>query len=395
LPEEERFRQECMTKRVMITGSLGGAALGYGGHAWAILQYILGFRRLGCEIYYVEHLSVNEFVDGNWEPASFSASANAHNFRLLMDRFDLTDHAALLEWEGSGHVGLSHAEVKKLAPDIDLLINRSGHMQLGAVLGAVRRRMYLDVDPGYTQIWQEQYGVDMNLRGHDVYVTVGLNLGAPDCPFPTCGVHWETTLPPVVLSEWTTTDPPGVAYSTIADWRGFSPVEWRGVWYGQKADEFLRVIELPRRVSVPLEVCLFISPDESDWTKLEQHGWRLASPHLHAATPDSYRNYIFDARGEFTAVKHGYAAGRTGWFSDRSACYLAAGRPVIVQDTSIEPYVPTGTGLLTFTDVDSAADALNRVECDYARHAAAAAAFAHEYLDSDRVLVRLLHLAGL
>jgi hypothetical protein len=118
----------------------------------------------------------------------------------------------------------------------------------------------------------------MNLRGHEVYVSVGLNLGAADCPLPTCGIQWHSTLPPVVLSEWMTADPPGAAYSTIADWRGFNPIEWQGVWYGQKADEFLRVIELPRRVSVPLELCLLISPVESDRSELERYGWRLTAP---------------------------------------------------------------------------------------------------------------------
>jgi hypothetical protein len=172
-------------------------------------------------------------------------------------------------------------------------------------------------------------------------------------------------------------------------------VEWRGVWYGQKADEFLRLIDLPCRVSVPLEMCLYIHSDELDRAKLEGHGWRLVSPGHHVTTPDTYRDYIFGSRGEFTAVKQGYAAGRTGWFSDRSACYLAAGRPVIIQDTGIGAYVPTGTGLLTFTDIDSAAEAINNVESDYSRHAAAAAAFAREFLDSDLVLSRLLQLAGI
>jgi hypothetical protein len=384
-----------MAKRIIISGSIGGHALGYGGNTWAFLQYVLGFRRLGFDTYYVEHVSPKDCMDENWEPTSFAASANARYFRTLMDRFELTGNAALLEWEGSGHVGLSQADVEKLAPDTDLLLNLSGRLHLESVLRKVRRRLYLDLDPGYTQIWQEQYGVDMNLRGHDVHVTVGLNLGRPGCPLPTCGIHWETTLPPVVLAEWTTTAPPGAAYCTVADWRGFSPIEWRGVWYGQKADEFRRVIGLPHRVSVPLEICLFIHPNEHDFVDLQQHGWRLVSPHEHIATPDTYRDYIFRARGEFSCAKNAYAAGRTGWFSDRSACYLAAGRPVIVQDTGIGLYVPTGTGLLTFGDLEGAAQALNEVERDYARHAAAATAFAREYLDSDRVLTRLLRLVGL
>jgi hypothetical protein len=184
-------------------------------------------------------------------------------------------------------------------------------------------------------------------------------------------------------------------YSTVAEWRGFSPVEWRGVWYNQKADEFKRIIGLPRRVAVPLELCVSIHPDETDRSQLEQHGWRLVSPSVHAVSPDSYRDYIIGSGGEFTAVKHGYAAGRTGWFSDRSACYLAAGRPVIMQDTGLGRHVPTGSGVVTFDDVDSAVDAIGQVESDYPRHAAAAAAFARRYLDSDVVLPRLLQLAGL
>jgi hypothetical protein len=301
----------------------------------------------------------------------------------------------LLECEGPGHVGLSRAQIEKLAPDVDLLINISGCLHMRQVFRAVRRRMYLDMDPGYTQIWHERYGEDMNLAGHDLYVTVGLNLGNHDCPLPTCGVQWHHTLPPVVLDEWIGKEPAGNAYTTVADWRGYGAVEWNGVWYGQKADEFLRIIDLPTRTHAELELCLLIDPRESDRRKLERHHWRLVSPKIHAATPDSYYDYINQSRGEFTVVKPGYAAGRTAWFSDRSACYLAAGRPVIIQDTGFGAYLPTGHGLLTFTDVDSAIEAIERVEGDYSHHAAVAAAFAREFLDSDLVLSRLVQLSGM
>jgi hypothetical protein len=384
-----------MAKRILVTGAIGGTAAGYGGHAWAVLQYLLGFRRLGYETYYVELLKAQDHRDEQGDPAPFEASANARRFRTVMERLELTECASPLERDGPGCVGLSRADLETLAPDIDLLVNRSGHFQLGSVLGAVRRRIYLDVDPGYTQIWHQQYGVDMNLRGHDVYVTVGLNIGAPDCPLPTCGLPWETTLPPVVLSEWATANPPGDAYTTVADWRGYGPVEWRGTWYGQKADEFLRVIELPRLVRVPLEICLGIHPDEPDRTRLEQHGWRLVDPRQRLSTPQAYRAYVSSGRGEFTVSKNGYVMGRSGWFSDRSACYLAAGRPVITQDTGLGSRVPTGAGLITFTDLNSAAEAIARVEADYEDQAAAAASFAREHLDSDRVLTRLVKLAGL
>ena len=384
-----------MAKRVMVAGAIAHHPLGGAGNTWAFLQYVLGLRALGFETYYVEHLSRSDCIDDDWTAAAFPESANARYFRMVMDRFDLTGQSALLEWEGPGRVGLARTELEQLARDTDLFINLSGRFHLHSVLHATRRRLYVDLDPGFMQIWQEQYGVDMNLPGHDVYVTVGLNLGAADCPLPTCGVRWHTTLPPVVLNEWETDRPPGHVYSTVADWRGYSPVQWRGIWYGQKAQEFLRVIDLPRRVAVPLELCLAIHPDEPERPTIEEHGWRLVSPRDHAADPDRYRDYIFAARGEFTVVKHGYAAGQTGWFSDRSACYLAAGRPVIVQDTGIGRYVPTGAGLLTFTDAASAAIALNDVERDYARHAEAAVTFAREHLDASRVLARLVELAGL
>lgn len=384
-----------MPKRVMIAGAIAHHPLGGAGLAWVYLQYVLGFRRLGFDTYYVEHIEPKACIDDEWKPATFSASANVAFFRTVMERFGLSDRAALLEWDGENYVGLAQHDIERMAPDVDLFINLSGRFHLTSVIGAARRRMYLDLDPGFVQIWQEQYGVDMNLRGHDVYVTVGLNLGTPDCPLPTCGIEWHPTLPPVVLSEWATTAPPGERYTTVADWRGYSPVEWRGVWYGQKAEEFMRIVELPRRVSPPLELCLAIHPNEPDLSTLTGNGWRLSDPRQHCATPDTYRDYLRGSRGELTAVKHGYAAGRTGWFSDRSACYLAAGRPVIIQDTGIGAHLPVGEGLLTFTDLDGAAAAIERVEHDYHRHATAAAAFARAHLDSDRILPRLLELVGL
>jgi hypothetical protein len=379
-----------MSKRIMIAGCIAGAGPGYGGNTWAFLQYILGLRRLGCEVYYVEQIGADKCLDAEGRRVSFCESVNAQQFRKLIDRFDLADHAALFDETGS--VGLSCAEVDRLAPDIDLLINLSGIFRRESVLAKVRKRMYLDMDPGYTQMWHE-LGFNIYLAGHDVYVTTGLNLGKPDCPFPSCGIRWETTLPPVVLTEWTGEERPGCAYTTIADWRGFKPVQWRGVWYGQKADEFLRLIDLPRRVQVPLEICLLINSNEAARFELEQHDWRLVSPRDHAASPEAYRRYILGSRGEFSVVKGGYTAGRTGWFSDRSGCYLAAGRPVVVQDTGIGKYLPTGSGILTFTDIDSAADAINGVERNYDHHSAAATAFAQEFLDSDLVLSRILKLA--
>lgn len=381
-----------MAKRVLVTGAMAQHPLGGAGNAWAFLQYVLGFRQLGFETYYAEELRADASIDDEWQRVDFEASANVRLFRAIGERFGIADRMTLLEADGTRYVGLSRGRLELLAPDIDLLVNMSGRFHVRSVLAAVRRRLYLDIDPGFTQIWQEKYGVDMNLAGHDAYATVGLNLGREDCPLPTCGLEWHPTYPPVVLQEWGTTAPPGAAYTTVADWRGYSPVEWNGVWYGQKSEEFLRLIELPTRIAVPLEVCMAIHPDEPDLPLLERNRWRLVSPRTHVASMDGYRSYVQRSRGECTPVKHGYAAGVTGWFSDRSACYLAAGRPVVMQETGLSRHVPTGEGLLTFTDTDSAVAALGTVEDDYARHAQAARAFAREFLDSDKVLNRLWEL---
>jgi len=382
-------------KRIMIAGAIAHHPLGGAGYAWAFLQYVLGFRRLGLETYYVEHIEEQHCVGDDWKPAPFATSANARFFHAVMDQFDLRDHAALLASPGAAHIGLARADIEQLARDVDLFINISGRFHLVSVLGAVRRRLYLDLDPGFVQIWQEQYGVDMNLRGHDVHITVGLNLGAPDYPLPTCGFKWQTTLPPVVLDQWTTAAGAGRAYSTVADWRGYGPVEWRGVWYGQKAEEFMRIIEMPRRVSAPLELCLAIHPNEPDYAKLEENGWHLVSPRRHCSTPDTYRDYVRSSRGEFTVVKNGYAAGRAGWFSDRSACYLAAGRPVITQDTGFGTVLPTGEGLFAFNTMDDILAAFEAINSEYEKHCRAARAIAEDYFKAETVLAKLLRDLGL
>jgi hypothetical protein len=383
-----------MRRRIIVAGALAQSPLGAAGCTWAFLQYVLGFRELGCETYYVEEIDSQHCIDDDWQAAPFASSANARYFTAVATRFRLDGAMALLQRDGGGHVGLSRHEVELLARDADLLLNLSGRFHDHTILAAVRRRMYLDLDPGFTQIWQERYHIDMNLAGHDVHVTVGLNVGAPDYPLPTCGINWRTTLPPVVLSEWDRNTPPGAAYTTVADWRGYSPVEWDGVWYGQKSTEFERVIDLPQHVETPLELCLAIHSDEPDRARLLAHGWHLSEPRQRIPTPDAYRDYILGSRGELTVAKQGYVAGRTGWVSDRSVCYLAAGRPVIVQDTGLLDHLPTGQGLLLFADQAEAAAALASVEADYPRHAEAARILAREHFNALRVLPRLLEYAG-
>jgi hypothetical protein len=223
---------------------------------------------------------------------------------------------------------------------------------------------------------------------------VGLNLGHADCPVPTLGLPWRPIRPPVVLGEWRPLAAAGESYTTVADWRGYAPVEWQGVWYGQKADQLRRLIALPQRASCRLEICLAIHPDEPDLAQLRAHGWHLSEPRVHAADSETYRDYVRRSRGEFSVAKHGYVVGRTGWVSDRTACYLAAGRPAVVQDSGLGRHLPLGEGLVVFSTLDDAVAALAAVERDYARHARAAHALAARCFASDRVLTELLDIAG-
>jgi hypothetical protein len=196
-----------------------------------------------------------------------------------------------------------------------------------------------------------------------------------------------------VLSEWTTNEAPGSAFTTVANWRDYSWIEWQGTWYAQKAEAFKAVIDLPQRVSTPIEVCLSIDDADPELAELRERRWRVVSPRERVGDPDAYRRYIHQSRGEFSPVRPICSLAKSGWFSDRSGCYLAAGRPVVMEDTGLGRHVPVGQGLLTYTDLDSAARCLEAVERDYASHARAAREFAREYLDSDRVLSRILALA--
>ncbi|HVQ74827.1 MAG TPA: hypothetical protein VMT79_04730, partial [Candidatus Binatia bacterium] len=265
-----------MAKRILLSGSIAGHPMGYGGNTWAFLQWVLGFRRLGFDVYYVEERRASECMDETLTPAPLMQSANARYFRHIMERYDLGDRAALLEAGSPAHVGLSREEIATVAGDVDLFLNQFGAYP--AVLDRVRRSVYLDLDPGHTQIWQAGYGIDMRLRGHDLYLTLGLNIGEPGCPLPTCGIRWEKTLYPIVLSEWATGEPPGSAFTTVANWRDYSWIEWEGVWYAQKAEAVKAVIDLPRRVSMPIELCLSIADADPDLPGLRANGWQLVSP---------------------------------------------------------------------------------------------------------------------
>ena len=378
--------------RILVSGMIAKVPR-QGGATWAVLQYVLGLQRLGHDVTFVECVD-----SGDIQPAGMTllASANAAYFRLVIRDYGLANCAALIDRSSQAAVGLSYAEVQRIAAECDVVVNLSGTLTDPSLLGPAPIRVYVDLDPVFNQMWHELYGIDMRFGGHSHYVTVAHGIGEPDSPVPTCGLSWIPTWQPIVLDHWPVADRvPDQVMTTVANWRGYGSIEHGGVLFGQKAHALRALIDLPRLSGRRFVLALAIHPDETrDLTALREHGWELVDPARVANSPETYRQFIHDSRAEFGVAKTGYVLGRCGWFSDRSVCYLASGRPVLAQDTGFSRYLPTGQGLLPFSTTEDATAQLDVLDRDYPAHARAARRLAEEYFDSNKVLARMLRAIG-
>lgn len=343
------------------------------------LHYVRGLRDLGHDVYFVEE---------TYERAHLRA------FSTIAATYGLAERACLLYDGGAETAGLSFEAIVRVARSADLLINMSGHLSAGPVFDGPRCRMYLDSDPVYTQLWHSQYGKDLGFDVHDVFATRGLNVGTGGCPIPDCGIDWIPTLPPVVLRPGFELPRVSAPYTTVASWDVFGDVEHDGEWYGSRRVELEKMAGLPSLVDSSFEMRVREFEDQDDGTiaQLRAAGWRLAGGQGIGGV-DGYLAYVDGSRGEIGIAKNAYVKARSGWFSERSAEYLAAGRPAIVQSTGFEDLVPAGDGLLSFTTVAEAADAVRRVDADLERHARAARALAEEVFSHRVVLPALLEAA--
>lgn len=366
------------------------------GNTWAFLQYVVGLARLGVDVVWVDHQARLE----PRQPARdrrVRPDVDCHSLDYVRERFHATaeafgfaDRYCIVYDEGAATFGLTAEALGDLTGEADLLLNAAGPLPASSPLLRVKRRAYLDLDPGFTQIWAKQ--VDLGLERYDSFFTVGQNVGGPQFTIPTCGVAWEATLPPVVLDLWPARiDPSCERLSTIGDWHGSQYADFGGTRYDGKRDEFLRFLEVAGRSprSIELAICMF-QHDYEDLGLLYRNGWCVRDPYLYAGDIDSYREFIQFSRGEFSVAKSGYVKSRSGWVSDRTACYLASGKPAIVQSTHLEGHLPTGLGLLTFETSDEACAALRAVDQSYLEHCEAARQIAETYFDSRVVLTSLL-----
>jgi hypothetical protein len=358
--------------RIVVSGMLAGVPR-QGGATWAVLQYVLGLRRLGHDVLFVEPVDSLER-----SRPYFDQVVGAHGLEgRLFERGSRRSHGAPLS---------------RFACGSDLLLNISGVLEDEDVLGAAALRVFLDLDPAFTQLWHEVEGIDPGFARHDRFVTVGRAIGTPACDVPTCGLTWLTTPQPVVLEHWPAAN--GVrhrAATSVGHWRAYGSIVRDGTHYGQRAHSLRTLVSLPRRSGVPILLALGIHPDEHDDLRaLRAHGWSLADPDQVAGTPDDYASFVRGSWAELGVAKSGYVASRCGWFSDRSVCYLASGRPVVAQETGFSDWLPVGDGLFAYGTVDEAAAALDEIAGDYPRHRRAARRLAEDVFDSDRVLPELL-----
>ena len=367
-------------KKVIVTSGWGAGYPEGGGMQWLNLHYLAGLRELGVEPFWLDITGATD-------------DELVGQFQARCERFGFGDHWVVLR-DGTQVLGMTDRQLTALCGDCDLLINLCGALRHDDLLRRIQRRAYFDLDPGFTQVWAQQW--DMDLSKHNLFFTVGLNLNGPEFFIPKRGLDWHTFAPPVALEFWPLQSaPPTRPFTTIAQWRGRQEAVWEGEYYGTKREEFLRFIDLPGHTPQSIELALLIHESETeDLAKLRSGGWQLINPHSVAVGLDGFRSYVQQSRAEFSVAKGGYVKSRGGWFSDRTVCYLASGRPALVQDTGVAQHLPTGRGLLIFSTMAEAVAGLEAINADYAGHCAAARKLAEERFAAPLVLQSILERAG-
>jgi len=374
--------------RVVIGVGIASYPLHAAGNTWAFLQWVLGFCAAGWEVWMVEEIASAKCVDDSGKSCDFAVSANLAHWNKIVAEFGLKGHATLLVDGQSPDL----PDLLRFARDAEFFFNISGHFKHRDILAATPQRIYVDLDPAFTQIWAEIYKVDMNLDRHDLFFSVGRLLGRKGCRAPLAGRTWHPIGIPVVLDHFTLSslEQPGDVWTTFTHWYGYSPVEYEGEWYGNKSEEFDRLVGLPGRTAEKLEIATDLSAQDETLSRFVKSGWHLVDARPLNTPWQRYRDYAGQSRGEFCVAKNGYVRSRCGWFSDRSAMYLALGRPVILQETGWSEHYPTGEGLFSFQDEEGARAALETVARDPVHHARAARQIAEKYCSAPVVVGQFL-----
>jgi hypothetical protein len=379
--------------RIVVMGMLG--ANPFAGIAWQVLHYLEGLRRLGCEVVYIEDTQAWPY-DPERNAIVSDAGYAASYLQRVIGR--LTGVRWAYVPPAGEPLGLSQLELKRELDGADALLNLSGATVLRELHLRVPVRVYLETDPVLPQIEIDQgrqFTIEL-LAAHTHHFSFGEKLGDEDCPVPVGRFRYRPTRQPVILDWWSPEPGPGEHFTTVTNWRQTAKdVTWRGErWFWSKDREFERFVDLPDRSGRRLALALACD-DEAVLVRMRAHGWELHDAVALTRSIDDYRSFLAGSRAEFTVAKDQNVRLRSGWFSDRSACYLAYGRPVITQDTGFGDVLPTGEGLFAFTTMQDILAAMDEIDSDYDRHRRAARTIAEEHFAAERVLGALLEQCGL
>lgn len=383
--------------RIIVTGMVAQFPLG--GIAWDYLQYVIGFKKLGHDVYYHEDTH-------NWpyNPKTNERSSDpAYSVKYLKDFFEKYAPDLNNCWHyrhlNDKSYGMSYVSFKEKAKSCDIFLNVSGTCQIPSDLSSKCTKIFLDTDPGYNQIVlseQRKMGAKIHpwsksvLEDYDQYFTYAENIYGEDCTVPKLDINWKTTRMPIITDLWQGHADESLhnskkSWTTVMTWNNFhQKLLYNGQEYGSKDMEFEKIISLPKHVDVPLTVAIGGANAPKD--RLKQYGWNIVDGPSQTLRPDQYQEFICQSAGEFSTAKNVYVAMRSGWFSCRSACYLAAGKPVVVQDTGFSKFIPSGEGVITFRTLQEAKEGLERVCKQYEQHKKAASDIVNEYFDHNIVL---------
>lgn len=385
--------------RIIVTGMVGLYPVG--GVAWDYLQYVIGLARLGHDVYYHE-----DTWSWPYHPLERTyTSDGTYSAAFLRDFFGRYAPGLEGRWHylhlHETSYGMERKAFDEVARTAEVFLNVSGACMIPDELSPHCTKVFLDTDPGYNQIMlSERFDWSENVErwcasvlAHDQHFTYAENIHGHDCLIPKVGLRWKTTRMPVIMELW---EPlaqirpkAGGPWTTVMTWNAFKGrLLYKGVEYRSKDQEFERLMEMPRCLSVPLKVA--VGGVKAPMDRLAQAGWQVVDGPSMSITPGAYQDFIASSRGEISPAKHVYVAMRSGWFSCRSVCYLASGRPAVVQDTGFAADLPLGRGLLSFTGLDEAVEAILEVETDYDYHAEGALEVARAHFGYDRVLERLI-----
>ena len=382
---------------IIVSGAVANKYLNAGA-TWTRLSWVLGFKKLGFRVHFLEQISRESCVDRNGSVVPFRHSVNLAYFKAAMDQFELSDSATLIYQDGEDIYGSTQDQLLHLADGADLLVNITGHLTLESLFHRLRQKVYIDLDPGFTQFWHSAGQTGPRLDGHDHFFTVGENIGTRHCSIPSGGIPWRPIRQPVVLEHWPVCDAKDkTRFTTVAAWRGpYGPIEHNGKTYGVKVHEFRKFIQLPTALrDATFEIVLDIHPsDDHDLRQLRQHGWRIENPKDKVPDPARFQEYVQRSGAEFSVAQGIYVATHSGWFSDRTVRYLASGKPALVQETGFSRHLPVGQGLISFSTLAEAIEGAERIRQDYELHSRSARTLAEEFFDSDKVLGGLIEQVG-